>query len=173
MRLESLARSLIEQRKNVSGNTTSEKHRHGSCVFRGSSKKAIPIAFGYNSYKLGSNGTIHSEVDALIKFSNKQKSGKYSRNGKISILVVRTNGGNSRPCFHCIEAMSSGLLGDVKNVYYTTEEGIKKETMSSLKLNCNQHISLSNRTRLSLDDDSTDEEGEELELEGKPYKYPR
>ena len=168
MRLESLASSLIEQRKNVSEKKNSEKHRHGSCIFRGSSKKAIPIAFGYNSYKLDGNGTTHSEVDALIKFSNKQKTGKYSRNGKISILVVRTNGGNSRPCFHCIEAMSSGLLGDVKNVYYTTENGIKKETMSSLKINCNQHVSLSNRTRLSFEEDSTDEE---LELERKTYKY--
>ena len=168
MRLESLASSLIEQRKNVSGKKNSEKHRHGSCIFRGSSKKAIPIAFGYNSYKLDGNGTTHSEVDALIKFSNKKKTGKYSRNGKISILVVRTNGGNSRPCFHCIEAMSSGLLGDVKNVYYTTENGIKKETMSSLKINCNQHVSLSNRTRLSFEEDSMDEE---LELERKTYKY--
>ena len=168
MRLESLASSLIEQRKNVSGKKNSEKHRHGSCIFRGSSKKAIPIAFGYNSYKLDGNGTTHSEVDALIKFSNKKKTGKYSRNGKISIMVVRTNGGNSRPCFHCIEAMSSGLLGDVKNVYYTTENGIKKETMSSLKINCNQHVSLSNRTRLSFEEDSTDEE---LELERKTYKY--
>lgn len=150
----------IPSKKNV------EKHKHISYVINGSINKANVLAVGYNHPNNMGGAPVHSEVDALRKYQKvRSKNNNKGNGGKVSIVVARTNGGNSRPCFHCIMVMATLFYARVKHVYYTTDDGIQKETLGSLKNNCTAHISLNNRKRLKIGiEDDEDDEGA---LEGK------
>jgi len=161
MGLHDLINNLIDSRKDY-GN---EKHKHISAVIRGTSNKPSVLATGYNHSVKNGVGPIHAEMDALRKYSGVKHNNKKGNGGKVSIVVARTNGGNSRPCMQCILVMATLFYARVKNVYYTTDDGIQKETLGSLKNNCTAHISLNNRRRLKIGVE--DEEEDESALEGK------
>lgn len=81
------------------------------CIGKNNEKKSHPIAS-----KLGYwDGRIHSELDALIKFS---KTNNVLRNCKVwNIRIDNNNQVNmSKPCFRCEQILRS--FG-AKNIYYT------------------------------------------------------
>ena len=153
MAISELSQYLINKRSKCStGNNKNrkglvEKHKHACAIFNGPPSKANILTIGYNRYDINGITTVHAEIDALDKY---YRCKRYSMRNKISILIVRTNGGNSRPCMHCINTMISGNMGKIKNVYYTNGDTITKETFSSLKANSDQHISLCNRAKMGL-----------------------
>ena len=68
-------------------------------------KDGVPISYGINNYKPNKTITEHAEANAfrkLIKHVDKS-----AKRLKIDILVVRTNGSNSKPCNRCINQMIS------------------------------------------------------------------
>lgn len=180
-RIRDIAFDLIGKRNGCTPNSSQikaklEKHKHGCGIFTGTPSRSNLTQFGFNKFNTNSASTIHAEMDALIKYRN---SPAYSPHTKLSLVVVRTNGGNSRPCMHCIDTMTSGILGSIKNVYYTDGDNITKESISSLKENATQHVSFYNRSvangEIGVDDEDDDEEGEE-DLDGKPQRlliFPR
>ena len=153
MSLSNLTQYLIEKRTSCSNNTYKnrkglvEKHKHACAIFNGPPSKANILTIGYNKYDINGITTIHAEINALDKY---YRCKRYSMRNKISILIIRTNGGNSRPCMHCINTMMKGHMGKIKNVYYTNGDTITKETFSSLKANSDEHISLCNRAKMGL-----------------------
>lgn len=80
------------------------------------------IAISTNAnYKRGIMPSIHAEADMIKKIGRKRNIPK-----AIDIIVVRCsktgNIGESRPCYHCILAMSRSRL-NIKNIYYSTNDG--------------------------------------------------
>ena len=84
-----------------------------------------PLIYGTNVFNVRTPTTEHAEAQALRKFLE-----KYSyfekRKFKVDILVVRTNGHNSKPCNRCIEEMER-LRGkiQIRHVYYTHEDEVE------------------------------------------------
>ena len=84
----------------------------------------VPISFGTNVHNIKSPTTEHAEAQALRKFLE-----KYSyfekRKYKVDIMVVRTNGHNSKPCNRCIQEMERLRSKiQIRHVYYTHEDEI-------------------------------------------------
>lgn len=111
--------SLIEKRKahfNASGFCHGTHSNHMCAILR----DGIPISYGINSYAVNSNDTEHAEAQALRKLS--ERIGRRSSTKKITIdiIIVRTNGGNSRPCDRCINMMQNySNRFSIRYIYYT------------------------------------------------------
>ncbi len=81
------------------------------------------LYYGYNQICV--DGTsIHAEIDAMNKFI---KNNNVKRKTRVNILVLRTMSDgrlkNSKPCRHCVLKMSNNKYLNIKNVYYSTENG--------------------------------------------------
>jgi tRNA(Arg) A34 adenosine deaminase TadA len=104
-----------------------------------------PLAYGYNTYKTDDYTTEHAEAMAFRKLNCVRKKLGIRGRLNVNLLVVRTNGGNSKPCSKCIECMQSCAdKYNVRKVYYSNNKepnGIQKETFSSLVNDPNKHIS--------------------------------
>lgn len=135
-----------------------EKFEH-ICVIM--TTNGAPLAYGYNTYKTDDYTTEHAEAMAFRKLNCVRK--KLGIRGRLSvnILVVRTNGGNSKPCSKCIECMQScSDKYNVRKVYYTNNKeptGIQKETFSSLVNDPNKHISSFYRFQQQIKEDELKE----------------
>jgi cytidine deaminase len=80
-----------------------------------------PLIFGSNFYNTKINITTHAEVDAFDKLVNKM--GRTRRKITIDLVIIRTNGGNSKPCEDCqkkIHMMSIRFC--IRNIYYTNND---------------------------------------------------
>ena len=83
----------------------------------------VPISYGTNIFNIRMPTTEHAEAQALRKLM--ERLGKTTKKIKIDIIVVRTNGQNSKPCDRCIKRMhelSNRFV--IRYVYYTHEEEI-------------------------------------------------
>jgi cytidine deaminase len=81
----------------------------------------IPISFGTNVFNIKTPTTEHAEAQALRKLL--ERLGRTTKKLKIDILVVRTNGHNSKPCDRCIKRMEELTNRFViKNIYFTHED---------------------------------------------------
>jgi hypothetical protein len=83
----------------------------------------------------------HAEMDALYKIRKLYETPK-----NVDMVVVKVNNSGalseSRPCFHCIEAMEKNKKFVIKYVYYTTKGGILvREKLATMKKNITTHIS--------------------------------
>ena len=80
-----------------------------------------PLIYGTNVFNTKTPTTEHAEAQALRKMLEKYSYEK--RKFKVDILVIRTNGNNSKPCARCINEMERlrGRL-QIRNVYYTHED---------------------------------------------------
>jgi tRNA(Arg) A34 adenosine deaminase TadA len=122
-----------------------------------------PLAYGYNTYKTDDYTTEHAEAMAFRKLNCVRK--KLGIRGRLSvnILVVRTNGGNSKPCAKCIECMQScSDKYNVRKVFFTNNtesDGIQKENFSSLVNDPNKHISSFYRFQQQIKEDELKEKG--------------
>ncbi len=83
-----------------------------------------PLIYGTNVFNIRTPTTEHAEAQAIRKFFEKFSSHK-KRATKVDIIVVRTNGYNSKPCNRCIEEMQRvrGFI-KIRYVYYTHEDEI-------------------------------------------------
>ncbi len=120
-----------------------------------------PLAYGYNTYKTDDYTTEHAEAMAFRKLNYVRKKMGYRGRLNVNILVVRTNGGNSKPCSKCIECMQSCAdKYNVRKVYYTNNKescGIQKENFSSLVNDPNKHISSFYRFQQQIKEDGLKE----------------
>ena len=81
----------------------------------------VPISFGTNVHNIKAQTTEHAEAQAFRKLL--ERLGRTNKKLKIDILVVRTNGHNSKPCDRCIkrmEELKSRFV--IKNIYFTHED---------------------------------------------------
>lgn len=91
--------------------------------------------------KRGIMPSIHAEADVIRKVGKKRNMPK-----SVDIVVIRfsKNGiiGESRPCYHCILAMSKSRL-NIKYIYYSTCNGdiVKESLCEMVKHNYRSHIS--------------------------------
>ena len=115
------------------------------------------LAYGYNTYKTDDYTTEHAEAMTFRKLNCVRK--KLGIRGRLSVnlLVVRTNGGNSKPCAKCIENMQSySDKYTIRKVYYSNNtelDGIQKESFSALVNDPEKHISSFYRFQKQLKDD--------------------
>jgi cytidine deaminase len=116
---------LIEKRKqqiNASGYKSYMNANHMCAIL---DTCGNPLIYGTNIYNIRTPTTEHAEAQAMRKFLEKY-SYYEKRKYKVDILVVRTNGHNSKPCDRCIKEMANlrGKL-QIRNVYYTHEDEIQ------------------------------------------------
>jgi cytidine deaminase len=104
-------------------------------------KSGTIIGIGSNSYHPQNKamyGTIHAEVNALTKHKH-----KLGRN-KVNLLVIRVNGGNSKPCSDCISNISN-YFPNVNRVYYSNIKdevhGLSYDNVNQLKSDPEMHVS--------------------------------
>lgn len=104
------------------------------------------VAYGVNSNtNFHCMPSRHAEMDALNKIKNKRELPRY-----VDIFVIRLakNGtlGESRPCFHCLEALEKSRLR-IKYVYYSNNDGlIIKEKFNTMKESPLTYVSSGMRT---------------------------
>ena len=80
-------------------------------------KNGNVLVLGYNYY-VSSGRTIHAEVDAFNRLYT--KFGRMSRKIIINLVVIRTTGGNSKPCDNCqtyIKRMKMNY--NIRNIYFS------------------------------------------------------
>ena len=103
-----------------------------------------PLAYGYNTYSNGDMTTHHAEAMAFRKLNCVRKQKGIRGRLSVNILVVRTNGSNSKPCNRCVNYMD-GLTGrfNINNIYYTDQQeetGIRCVKFSKLLNEEERHI---------------------------------
>lgn len=116
------------------------------------------LGIGYNHLR-GWKST-HAEMDA---FGNAVRhistiDGITKSRPSADVVVIRTNGGNSRPCNNCINDMANNQFINIQKVYYSfTDEtgisGLAVETMGSLLANSDVHVSRGNLECCAGDDE--------------------
>ena len=78
------------------------------------------LSLGSNCYNLQIDVTEHAEVQAFRKLI--EKIGRNNRKITIDVLVIRTTGGNSKPCDECIKRMYElSIRFKIRNVFYTND----------------------------------------------------
>ena len=132
---------MIDKRTaQTSANSTIDKYRHMCVIFN--SNGAV-LSTGYNIFKTNTYNTEHAEAMALRKLASKFSKSK--RRITINILVVRTNGGNSKPCCNCLDKMlyySSKFT--IKWIYYSHDQvvdGIIRQRFNVMLNDPNKHMS--------------------------------
>lgn len=114
-----------------------------------SGKGCIELSRGYNSFREYFRGCCygrHAETDAICKLE-KNPYGKYSIGRKIDVdlivISVSKTGvlSNSKPCAKCIHHLSQMRYHKVKNVYYSTPNGIVCVKFTQLYKEINKYIS--------------------------------
>jgi cytidine deaminase len=84
-------------------------------------QSGFPISYGTNVFNIKTPTTEHAEAQALRKLL--ERIGRTTKKIKINILVVRTNGNNSKPCDRCIKRMEElKARFNIKNIYYTHQD---------------------------------------------------
>ena len=81
-----------------------------------------PLIYGTNVYNIGKLSTEHAEAQAIRKLYDKYSYQNQKRKIKVDIIVVRTNGSNSKPCERCIHEMKCSTRLHIRNVYYTHQD---------------------------------------------------
>jgi hypothetical protein len=120
------------------------RHFEHICVIMNTN--GAPLVYGYNTYSNNDSfSTEHAEAMAFRKLNCLRKQMKIRGKLAVNILVVRTNGGNSKPCNTCIDCMYRNSANyTIRKVYYsdnTDPEGFQKESFSSLLNDPNKHES--------------------------------
>jgi cytidine deaminase len=107
-----------------------------------------PRAYGYNDFNIRSPTTEHAEAMAMRKLCINMKVKGIRAGIVVNILVVRTNGGNSKPCENCIRRMQSySNYFTIRKIYYTntsdtdTDIYIEKISFNSLCNDPHKHES--------------------------------
>ena len=123
----------------VSVNRRQEPFKHGAMVITRKGGGAV-IGYGANTYN-NEFGSIHAEESAFKSARQylQKKRGVNMSNTKrrlaVDIVVLRTTGNNSKPCYHCItEQLVSNRYFNVRKVIYSDGD----ETGGYVVTNCNK-----------------------------------
>ena len=152
---------LIEKRQSFMPSDTSKDNKifqtfEHFCVIM--NLNGAPLAYGYNTYSNGDMTTEHAEAMAFRKLNCVRKHMGIRGRLSVNVLVVRTNGGNSKPCSNCIQRMINySSLYTIRKVYYTNKnepDGIQKESFSSLINDPNKHVSAYYRFQQQKNEDN-------------------
>lgn len=123
------------------------RSRMHSCVIFDTN--GTPLAYGYNEFNIRFPTTEHAEAMAMRKLCATMKV-KGIRSGiVVNLLVVRTNGGNSKPCENCIKRMQSySQFFTIRKIYYSNTDHdtdidiyIEKKSFNSLCNDPHKHES--------------------------------
>lgn len=115
---------LVNKRKqmNCTKNVSNQYQSHACAILDKKNGHILGISHNkHYSQNKTHYGTIHAE-DAMIK---KFGSDKRFQNKKLYLLVIRTNGGNSKPCSDCISKLNNCNLKFSKIFYTNVVNGIK------------------------------------------------
>ena len=106
-------------------------------------QSGVPISFGTNVFNIKTPTTEHAEAQALRKLM--ERLGRTTKKLKIDILVVRTNGHNSKPCDRCIRRMEElQARFTIRHIYFTHEDesdGIRCVKFCKLAQDPDRHYS--------------------------------
>ena len=147
--VQRLYMELIDKReKQTALNTKCDKYKHMCVIIDHNSGETL--ISGYNTFKTNSCETVHAEAMALQRLYSKY--GTPKRRLTVDILVVRTNGCNSKPCVNCLKMMQrySNII-NIKNIYYSHEAeptGIRKDKFTALLNSDDKHISSYHRHKM-------------------------
>ncbi len=135
-------------------------HRHMSAVI---SPSGSILGMGYNHYPNNGWTSVHAEIHSVTNTINNiiRKEGRDRLTKSpmsVNIIVVRTNGSNSRPCHNCIHKLADNPFINVQKVYYSMINdfgipGLAVETMGALLSNSDVHVSRGNMDQCCIDDD--------------------
>jgi cytidine deaminase len=118
-RIISIGDMLIQKRKaqnNASGFVSLTNSNHMCAIL----KDYEPISYGTNMYTVNDVSTEHAEAQALRKLTERLGRRNIAKKITIDVLVIRTNGGNSKPCERCINNMAAYTTRfNIRNIYYT------------------------------------------------------
>ena len=133
------------------------------------------LGIGYNHYPNGGYHSVHAEIHSVTNAINniirKEGRDRLSKSPiSVNIVVVRTTGGNSRPCHNCIHQLAENPYINVQKVYYSmsSDMGMAVETMGTLIANCDVHVS---RGNMGCNDCVGDDEDEPVKPEQLLFYY--
>lgn len=151
---------LKENRKacNIKQNKTLEPYKHGALIV---SRKGGGAIIGYGNNKYCKVGSLHAEVSAFASAINYLRTHKsrnlnsYKARMQVDLIVLRTTGGNSRPCYHCItDHIANNPYFNVRKVLYSdldADGGYVQTNKNSLFETRESHYSGFNAHRLNID----------------------
>lgn len=112
------------------------------------------LGIGYNHYPNSGWHSVHAEIhsatNAINNIIRKEGRDRLTKSPlAVNIIVVRTNGGNSRPCHNCIHQLADNPYINVQKVFYSmpNDNGLMAlavETMGTLIANSDAHVSRGN-----------------------------
>jgi len=118
-KFDRLANTMMNKRKaqySASGFTSITNSNHMCAIL----KDGAPVSYGTNVYNTNDTSTEHAEAQALRKLCERIGKNLNAKKITIDIFVVRTNGGNSKPCMRCINQMKYySQFFSIRYVYYT------------------------------------------------------
>ena len=110
-------KNLIEKSKQLALKST-HRYKHGAVIF----KQGKILSTGFNKTERGFSGfpdywqgSLHAEIAAIINARTDVRG--------CSIMVVRHNAGNSKPCNACLAAIKAA---GIKKLFYTQEGNLVK-----------------------------------------------
>lgn len=139
-----LADMLIDKRKahipeDMSMVFRTMRDRMHSCVIF--DKNGTPLVYGYNSVNIRYPTTEHAEEMAMRKLFVKLKVKGIRSDIVVNILIVRTNGGNSKPCINCINKMQRySKYFTIRKIYYSNSTNNTYDNMYIEKISFNSLI---------------------------------
>lgn len=132
MTRKSYTPSLLEELKisrkacTIKQNKKQEPFKHGAMVISRKGKGAV-IGYGDNCFNaIPCIGSIHAEADALknalsyLKNRRNVNVTNTKRRLAVDVVVLRTTGSNSKPCYHCItEQLVDNRHFNIRKVIYS------------------------------------------------------
>ncbi len=161
--IQNISQNLMSQRKAHTASSNFKSLGEHACVILNS--RGAPLSVGYNTFKIKTPTTEHAEAMAFRKLVQSMRSKGIRKGLSVNVLVVRTNGGNSKPCSNCVDRMAKYRnIFIINKVLYTVDptQPIQQESLSSLISDPNKHMSSFYRfrsgLRLSLQDNSDEDD---------------
>lgn len=139
---------FINKRKEytITKNNSSEPFKHCSLGILPSG-----AIIGYGGNRATQFGSHHSEevcLKSATRYIRKNKSkniNSYKRRIRLVLVVIRTNGGNSKPCYHCItEQIANHPVFNIRKVIYSDNnatDGYVNTNTNKLYENKEEHYS--------------------------------
>ncbi len=146
-----LSEELIDKRSahipsEMSRSLKSLRARMHTCVIFDTN--GTPLVRGYNDFNIRTPTTEHAEAMAMRKLLSYIRAKNLRSHLIVNLLVVRTNGGNSKPCENCIHRMYNySQYFTIKKIYYSNTEPesnklfIEKTNLNNLFNDPNKHES--------------------------------
>jgi hypothetical protein len=113
----------------IDKNKKHEPFKHGAMIISRKGKGAV-IGYGSNDFSsIKCLGSIHAEKNALknalmyIKNKHNVNITNTRRRIPVDMVVLRTTGGNSKPCYHCItEQIVNNRYFNIRKIIYSDSD---------------------------------------------------